>query len=53
VDQNKFIKKLMDSEMLTVRAAENVVRILPPLVVKKKDIDLGVTILKKVCKTYK
>ncbi len=53
VDQNKFIKKLMDSKMLTVRAGENVVRILPPLVVKKKDIELGVTILKKVCKTYK
>ena len=53
VDQTLFIKKLMDNRLLTIRAAENVVRILPPLTVKKKDIDLAVTILKKVCKTYK
>ena len=26
VDQNKFIKKLMDNKLLTIRAAENVVR---------------------------
>ena len=52
-DQNKFIKELMKNKLLTIRAAENVVRILPPLNVKKKDIDLAVTILKKVCKTYK
>jgi acetylornithine/N-succinyldiaminopimelate aminotransferase len=39
--------------MLTIRAAENVIRILPPLTVSKKDIDLAVTILKKVCKNYK
>ena len=29
-DQSKFIKKLMDNRLLTIRAAENVVRILPP-----------------------
>jgi len=52
-DQTKFIKKLMENKMLTIRGGENVVRILPPLTVKKKDIDLAVTILKKVCKTYK
>ena len=34
-DQTKFIKKLMDNKLLTIRAAENVVRILPPLNVKK------------------
>ena len=34
-DQNKFIQKLMDNNLLTIRAAENVVRILPPLNVKK------------------
>ena len=38
--------------MLTIRAAENVVRILPPLNVKKKDIELALEILKKVCKNY-
>ena len=53
VDQTLFIKKLMDNRLLTIRAAENVVRILPPLNVKKKEIDLAMAILKKVCKNYK
>merc|ERR1712127_839724 len=35
-DQTKFIQKLMDNKLLTIRAAENVIRILPPLNVKKK-----------------
>ena len=35
-DQTDFIKRLMDKRLLTIRAAENVVRILPPLNVKKK-----------------
>ena len=39
-DQSKFIKKLMDNNLLTIRAAENVVRILPPLNVKKKKLIL-------------
>jgi acetylornithine/N-succinyldiaminopimelate aminotransferase len=52
-DQTKFIEKLMDNKLLTVRAAENVVRILPPLIVEKQDIDLAIEILKKVCKNYK
>merc|ERR1712093_630919 len=37
-DQTKFIKDLMDNKLLTIKAAENVVRILPPLNVKKKEI---------------
>ena len=53
VDQTAFINKLSDNKMLTIRAAENVVRLLPPLNVKKKDIDLGIAILNKVCKNYK
>jgi acetylornithine/N-succinyldiaminopimelate aminotransferase len=53
VDQSDFINKLLKNNMLSIRAAENVVRILPPLNVKKKDIDLALTILTKVCKNYK
>ena len=34
-DQSIFIKKLTENKLLTIRAAENVVRILPPLNVKK------------------
>ena len=52
-DQTKFIKKLMDNKLLTIRAAENVVRILPPLNVKKKEINQALNIIKKVCSQYK
>ncbi len=48
-DQTKFIKKLMDNKLLTIRAAENVVRVLPPLNVKKSEIDKSLKIIKKVC----
>jgi len=52
-DQTKFIKKLMDNKLLTIRGGENVIRILPPLNVKKKEIDLAIKIIKKVCKEFK
>jgi acetylornithine/N-succinyldiaminopimelate aminotransferase len=40
---------LMDNNLLTIRAAENVVRILPPLNVKKNEINQSLKIIKKVC----
>ena len=52
-DQTEFIKKLMDNQLLTIRAAENVVRILPPLNVKKNEIDLALKIIEKVCSQIK
>jgi len=52
-DQAKFIKKLEDNKLLTIRAAENVIRILPPLNVKKSEIDLALKIIKKACKEYR
>ena len=48
-DQATFIKKLMNNKLLTIRAAENVIRILPPLNVKKKELDQAVKIISKVC----
>ena len=48
-DQTSFIKKLQDNKLLTMRAGENVVRILPPLNVKKQEIDLAIKIIRKVC----
>tara|TARA_B100001250_G_C19812370_1_gene796341 strand:- start:2759 stop:3925 length:1167 start_codon:yes stop_codon:yes gene_type:complete len=48
-DQTKFIKKLEDNKLLTMKAAENVVRILPPLNVKKQEIDVAIKIIRKVC----
>ena len=52
-NQVTFIDKLMKSKLLTIRAAENVVRLLPPLNVKRKELDLALKILEKVCKNYK
>ena len=52
-DQSKFIKKLMDNKLLTIRAANQVIRILPPLNVKKKEIDQALKIINKVCAELK
>ncbi len=52
-DQAKFIQKLMDNKLLTIRAGENVIRILPPLTVRKKEINLAIKIIRKVCNEYK
>jgi len=52
-DQIIFIKKLMDNKLLTIRAAENVIRILPPLNVKKNEIDKALKIISKVCSEIK
>ena len=52
-DQSEFIQKLIDNNLLTIKAGENVIRILPPLTVKKKEVDLAIKIIKKVCKEYK
>ncbi len=53
VDQGKFIKKLMQNKLLTIRAADNVVRILPPLNVKKNELNQALKIIKKVCSETK
>ena len=52
-DQTEFIKNLTKNKLLTIRAAENVIRILPPLNVSKKEIDLSLKIINKVCSNYK
>ena len=48
-DQTEFIKKLMENKLLTIRSSENVIRILPPLNVKKREIDIALKIISKVC----
>ena len=52
-DPTKFIQKLMDNRLLTIRAAENVIRILPPLNVKKNEINNALKIIYKVCNDFK
>ena len=51
-DQTNFIKRLEYNKLLTIRAAENVIRILPPLNVKKSEIDIAIKIIRKVCKEF-
>ena len=43
----------MNNQLLTIRAAENVVRILPPLNVKKNELDQAFKIINKVCAELK
>ncbi len=52
-DQTEFINKLLQKKLLTVKASENVVRLLPPLNVTKKEINLALKILNNVCESYK
>ena len=52
-DQTIFIQSLMKNKLLTIRAAENVIRILPPLNVNKNEINIALKIINKVCEGYK
>ena len=49
LDNNDFIKKLMDHKMLAVKAEENVVRLFPPLTVNNKELDEAVEKIEKTC----
>ena len=48
-DNNEFLERLMDNKMLAVKASENVIRLLPPLTVQKKEIDEALNKLEKTC----
>lgn len=48
----EMVEKLRDLGLLTVPAGENVIRILPPLIITEAHIDEAVAILEQVCKTY-
>ena len=49
VDNTEFMKKLMNSKMLTVKAEENVIRLFPPLIVQEKELDEAIGKIEKVC----
>ena len=53
VDHKNFIEKLFKENFLTIKGSENVVRILPPLNVKKSEINQALKIINKVCSNYK
>ena len=52
-DPAKFMNKLLENKLITVKAGENVIRLLPPLNVTKVEIDECIQILIKTCEEYK
>ena len=52
-DPSKFIRLLLKNKLIVVKASENVIRLLPSLIVSKEEIDEGVEIIKKTCNEYK
>ena len=52
VNNTIFIEKLRKKRLLTIKANENVVRILPPLNVKKNEVNMALKIIDKVCESY-
>ena len=52
-DNAKFLNELFEHKMLAVKASENVVRLLPPLIVKEQEIDEAISIIEKVCEKLK
>ena len=50
VDNDEFIKRLMNHKMLTVKAEENVIRLFPPLIVENNELDEAINKIEKVCK---
>jgi len=52
VDTAKFLDHLFKNKMLGVKASDNVIRLLPPLTVTKKEIDQAIKIITKTCKDF-
>jgi len=52
VPNTEMVDRLRQNGLLTVSAAENVVRILPPLIIGQTEIDEAVRIIDTVCRTW-
>ena len=52
VPNGELVAKLLEQGLLTVPAAENVVRLLPPLIIGEAQVDEALGILERVCATY-
>ena len=46
----EVIKLLLDNELLCLPAADNIIRLAPPLIINQDEIDMGLTIIDKVFK---
>ena len=47
-----MVKRLKDNGLLTVGAADNMVRILPPLIMENKHIDEAIAIIAKTAEQW-
>jgi acetylornithine/N-succinyldiaminopimelate aminotransferase len=52
VDNVKFCDILFDYKLLARQSGDNVVRLLPPLTVEKKEIDIALDIITKTCSKF-
>jgi acetylornithine/N-succinyldiaminopimelate aminotransferase len=52
VPNTEMVAKLMEAGLLTVGAGDNVVRLLPPLIVEEAQIDEAVRIIDGVCRAW-
>ncbi|MDC0059597.1 aspartate aminotransferase family protein [Pelagibacteraceae bacterium] len=50
VDNDEFVKKLMNNKMLTIKASENVIRLFPPLIVSEEELNEAFDKIEKACK---
>ena len=51
-EPSKFMEQLLKNKLITVKAASNVIRLYPPLIIKKEDITTGIEILEKTCNEF-
>ncbi len=51
-DYTRFAAELRAAKLLTVPASNNVIRIIPPLNIKKKDLQLGLNIIKNTLENF-
>ena len=52
VPNGELVGKIMEQGLLTVPAAENVVRLLPPLIVEDAQVEEALDILERVCAAW-
>jgi len=50
IENTAFVDELRNHKMLTIKASDNVVRLLPPLNISIKDCDVALSTIRKVCK---
>ncbi len=53
VDNIKFLDTLFENHLLAVKASDNVIRLLPPLIVSEQEIDEAIQIIEKTCEKLK